>query len=135
MSTYSMSNQNDDKEEYELCDKYERFVMETGEVVFFSSYTFMFLSLLAFKKPFVKDTVILKGLCDSPGILRESVTVPEIAKALVTEEFGEHNSIKEMIRNEVDNAVDEILCFLSFCDVRDLFLSEERFLARYEKFR
>ncbi len=132
-----MSNQNDDKEEYELCDKYERFVMETGEVVFFSSYTFMFLSLLAFKKPFVKDTMILKGLCDSPGILRESlrVTVPEIAKALVTEEFGEHNSIKEMIRNEVDNAVDEILCFLSFCDVRDLFLSEERFLARYEKFR
>ncbi len=96
------------KEEYEVCDKYKRMVMVgTGEVFFLSYYTIEFfsflLSLLGSHSP-LGNAILLNGLDDnSPEMLNEFFEFCKCSKEVVKEVFGEHNSIKNIMKNEVDN--------------------------------
>ncbi len=128
----------------EKCDKeernrhyveHDRIVMEeTGRIVL-SFYTIAMCALmLMLTNPSKKrDATTLKGLSDSPEMQNKLISFFEFTKEATQEVFGEHNSIKKMMKNEIDNMEDEILCFLSF--VGDDDHSREKFCARHEKFK
>ena len=122
-----------DKEWNCYCAEHDRIVMEeTGRMVL-SFYTLaLFGLMLTLTNRSKRDTTIVEGLSNNPAMLDAFISFSECAKKEVQRVFGEHNSIREMIKNEVDKMEDIILCFLSF--VGDDY-SYEKFWVRHEKLK
>ena len=98
----------------EKCDKeernrhyveHDRIVMEeTGRIVL-SFYTIAMCALmLMLTNPSKKrDATTLKGLSDSPEMQNKLISFFEFTKEATQEVFGEHNSIKKMMKNRLTN--------------------------------